>query len=259
MPEYINIATREMPERERTWHWQPNDDYSESTGNRETIKYSGRWEEMLAMAETSGVAGTHYDVTATVTRQEGGMAELQIVRELFHSPDSGGDGDEDPNDDEALGSQDDPTYTCTTTQVQEPILAGKEYEGLSKLERRALKALMDGMDENSPLDDEDAKSGQRTIADCIKSDLAQKAYAFFARGVYYRLVPSTTVTARWTGGANSHHFGEIVKSTPGGFAAPGDRNFMCTGTSKERSGKKIVHTATFTLSGQGGWDGNLYK
>lgn len=256
MAEYINIASREMPERERTWHWEPGEDYSESTGNREIIKYSGRWEALLTLAAASGSANSTYDTTATVTRQSGDMAELQITKELYRRPDDDEEDDEQTTDE--LGSEENPTYTSVTSKESEPLLAAQEYQGLADLELRALKAMMDGQDANSYIDNDASSLGRSKIKDCITSTEGQKAFGYFKRGIFYKLVPSTTVNCRWTGGGNSHSFGEIVTTTPGGFHAPANHNFMCVGTSKEKSGKKTVHTATFLLSGFGGWEASLY-
>lgn len=260
MADYINIATREHEEREVTYLFASGKRYSESTGCREVVKYTGTWDDLSARAAVYGGGGGAYGVTVTVSRGGGGMAEMTVTRERYRIPDDSGDGDDDGGDDGGLGSEGDPTYTCTVSQVQEPILAQKRYESLSELEKRALKAMMDGMDVDDCISDGSGKDvgGGKKIKDCITSEAGKEAYGYFSRGIFYHLVPSTVVTARWEGSGGRYEFGQIVKSVPGGFKAPGNCDFMCVGTSKEKNGKKVVSSATFQLSGSGGWDKKLY-
>ncbi len=257
MAEYINIATREHEEREVTYLFAAGKKYSESTGCREVTKYTGSWEDLAAAAATYGGGGGEYGVTVTVSRIGGSMAEMSVTRERYRIPE---DGDEDGDAGGELGSSGNPTYTCTVSQVQEPILAQKKYEGLGELEKRALKALMDGMDARDRISEgkESDVGGGKMIKDCITSEAGKEAYGYFIRGIFYRLVPSTVVTARWHGAGQQYQFGDILKQLPGGFRAPGDCNFMCVGTSKEKNGTKVVSSATFQLSGNGGWDTKLY-
>lgn len=262
MAEYINIATREHEEREVTYLFAAGKNYTESTGYREVTKYTGSWEDLAAAAATYGGGGGTDGVTVTVSRSGGGIAEMTVTRERYRIPEGSDEGgDEGGDEGEELGSSANPTYTCTVSQVQEPILAQKKYEGLSELEKRALKALMDGMDARDRIseDKESDVGGGKMIKDCITSAEGKEAYKYFSRGIFYHLVPSTVVTVRWEGAGQRYSFGKILKQLPGGFSAPGDSNFMCVGTSKEKNGQKVVSSATFQLSGPGGWDEKLYE
>ena len=261
MAEYINIAPREHVEKRITMEAKPGDAYSESTGNKETTKYTGTWEDMLALAtQKLGAVSSSVQVTCELERLEGGIGELTVTRETFKQGDAGDEDEpEEPEMEQELGSEGAPCYTSSSSLVQVCILAHPKFAGMGDLERRALKAMIDGQDECSYLDDGSSESGTRRIIDCIKSDAARKAFSYISRGVTSYYDVSTETTARWKGRSNKYTAGTVVNSAPGGFTSGPGRNFLCSGTGVEKTGKETWCSASFRMSSAGGWDEYLYS
>lgn len=262
MAEYINIAPREHVEKRISMEAKPGDAYSESTGRRETTKYSGKWADMLAAAaEYMAEGGGDVQITCELERLEGGIGELTVTRETFRQPDATGEDEpEEPEEEQELGTEAAPCYTSSSSTVQECILAHPKFENLSDLTRRALKAMIDGQDENSFIDDETTEGGVRKIKDCIGDDAAAKlAFKLIGKGITAFLNVQTEITARWKGRNNKYTVGEIVSTPPGNFKAKEGRDYLVVGTGEEKTGKETWCSATFRLSGAGGWKKELYS
>lgn len=265
MAVHVNIAAREHVEMRLTLESKAGSKYTESTGRRESVKYTGPWDEMMAMAtDALSEGGSGVQVSCDLERVEGEIGELTITREEYRVPagdEPGEDEPESPGGESELGTEAAPCYSMSSTLVQVCILAHPKFAGMGDLERRALKAMIDGQDENSLLD-EDAESGAtayKRIKDCIKSDVAKKAFSYISRGIVSWNDISTEATARWKGNSNKYTPGEIVQTVPGGFSAGAGRNWLCSGAGKEKNGNETWCTASFRLSGVGGWDPYLYS
>ena len=263
MAEHINIAPREHVEKRISMEAKPGDAYSESTGRKETTKYTGAWADMLTQAtDLIGGGGGSVQVTCELERLEGGIGELTVTRETFRQSDATGGGEEpdEPETGQELGSEGAPCYTCSSSTVQECILAHPKFENLGDLPRRALKAMIDGQDENSFIDDETTEGGVRKIKDCIgDDDAARLAFKLIGKGITAFLNVQTEITARWKGHNNKYTVGAIVATPPGGFKAVSGRDYLVVGTGIEKTGKDTWCSATFRLSGAGGWKKELYS
>ena len=261
MAEYINIAPREHVEKRITMEAKPGDAYSESTGRRETTKYTGTWADMLAQAtDLIGGGGGSVQVSCELERLEGGIGELTVTVETFRQAAGGESGGGESGGSE-LGTEGAPCYSCSSTTVQVNILAHPRFESIGDLPRRALKAMLDGQDECSliAVTDEEGKPAQRMIKDCIGDDeAAQLAFKLIGKGVDSYLDVQTEVTARWRGSGNEYTVGTIVASPPGGFKAESGRDFLVTGAGVEKTGKETWCSASFRMSGKGGWRKELY-
>ena len=261
MAEYINIAPREHVEKRITMEAKPGDAYSESTGRKETTKYTGAWADMLTQAtDLIGGGGGSVQVTCELERLEGGIGELTVTRETYRQPDATEEEEpEEPETEQELGSEGAPCYTSSSSLVQVCILAHPKFAAMGDLERRALKAMIDGQDEYSYLEDSTSSSGTRRIIDCIKSDAAKKAFSYISKGVTSYYDVSTETTARWKGRSNKYTAGAVVDNAPGGFSSGPGRNFLCSGTGVEKTGKETWCSASFRMSSAGGWDEYLYS
>lgn len=261
MAEYINIAPREHVEKRITMEAKPGDAYSESTGRKETTKYTGAWADMLTQAtDLIGGGGGSVQVTCELERLEGGIGELTVTRETYRQPDATEEEEpEQPETEQELGSEGAPCYTSSSSLVQVCILAHPKFAAMGDLERRALKAMIDGQDEYSYLEDSTSSSGTRRIIDCIKSDTAKKAFSYISKGVTSYYDVSTETTARWKGRSNKYTAGTVVDNAPGGFSSGPGRNFLCSGTGVEKTGKETWCSASFRMSSAGGWDDYLYS
>lgn len=261
MAEHINIAPREHVEKRITMEAKPGDAYSESTGRKETTKYTGAWADMLTQAtDLIGGGGGSVQVTCELERLEGGIGELTVTRETYRQPDATEEEEpEEPETEQELGSEGAPCYTSSSSLVQVCILAHPKFAAMGDLERRALKAMIDGQDEYSYLEDSTSPSGTRRIIDCIKSDTAKKAFSYISKGVTSYYDVSTETTARWKGRSNKYTAGTVVNNAPGGFSSGPGRNFLCSGTGVEKTGKETWCSASFRMSSAGGWDEYLYS
>lgn len=261
MAEHINIAPREHVEKRITMEARPGDAYSESTGRKETTKYTGAWADMLTQAtDLIGGGGGSVQVTCELERLEGGIGELTVTRETYRQPDATEEEEpEQPETEQELGSEGAPCYTSSSSLVQVCILAHPKFAAMGDLERRALKAMIDGQDEYSYLEDSTSSSGTRRIIDCIKSDTAKKAFSYISKGVTSYYDVSTETTARWKGRSNKYTAGTVVDNAPGGFSSGPGRNFLCSGTGVEKTGKETWCSASFRMSSAGGWDDYLYS
>ncbi|MBQ7304853.1 MAG: hypothetical protein IJW85_01455 [Clostridia bacterium] len=262
MAEHINIAPREHVEKRITMEAKPGDAYSESTGRKETTKYTGAWADMLTQAtDLIGGGGGSVQVTCELERLEGGIGELTVTRETYRQPDATEEEEpEQPETEQELGSEGAPCYTCSSSTVQECILAHPKFENLEDLPRRALKAMIDGQDEYSFLEDGSSESGFRTIKDCIGNDPAAKlAFKLIGKGITAYLNVQTEITARWKGRSNNYTVGTIVATPPGNFKAQNGRDYLVVGTGMEKTGKETWCSATFRMSGEGGWKKELYS
>lgn len=261
MAEHINIAPREHVEKRITMEAKPGDAYSESTGRKETTKYTGAWADMLTQAtDLIGGGGGSVQVTCELERLEGGIGELTVTRETYRQPDATEEEEpEQPETEQELGSEGAPCYTSSSSLVQVCILAHPKFAAMGDLERRALKAMIDGQDEYSYLEDSTSSSGTRRIIDCIKSDTAKKAFSYISKGVTSYYDVSTETTARWKGRSNKYTAGTVVDNAPGGFSSGPGRNFLCSGTGVEKTGKETWCSASFRMSSAGGWDEYLYS
>ncbi len=263
-PVTINFTVREAAERQRAWRSAPGKEYSEATGERETIKYTGPWSELVALAQQAiDASEDSQDTTCELDRQEGGVCELRVTVEDYSKPSAGAGGEDEGEEgpdtptEDTLGTQDNPTYTMSSCLVQVPILVHPKFADIAGLELRALKAMLDGQDEYALLDD-DAGTGGKRIIDCITSDAGKKAAKYINKGIYYWNDVSTEATARWKGGSNSYTTGTI-ETPPGGFRAGQGRNWLCSGSGVEKNGGEVWNTASFRMSGPAGWDTYLYS
>lgn len=250
----INIAAREHVEKRLTLEAKAGEGYTVSLGRTRVEKYTGLWAEMLAMAEGAidgGGRGTR--VVCEVERLAAGLAELTVTHEYFGLA----DGEEDSGGDTGGtgGATEGETYTMSSTLVQVSILAHPKFKDIGETELRALKAMIDGHDEKEIFEEGGLAI---PLKDFISSPAALVAMDYIRRGVFYYLEPSVEATARWKGSSNSYTVGEIVEVAPGGFQSGAERNWICTGAGKERSGGVTYSTASFRLSAKGGWDRYLY-
>ena len=259
MAQYINFETAEHVERSVVRRISAGDGYTEATGNRETVMRTGPWAvELAALNALAG--GNGIEVTAELERLPGGIGELRITREVYKKPDEAeeeggaGSGTEAP-----LGSEDNPSFSSTGTLVPVSILCHPKFKDLGEKELRALKAMLDGQDENSLLSDDDdsnATAGKR-IKDMITSSEGKNAMKHIRQGRKEWVETHTQVTLRWKGRSNKYTLRSIVNSVPG-VTTPSSCNWRVDGVGTDEQGGERWQTATLTLSGEGGWDKDLY-
>ena len=261
MAQYINFETAEHVERSVVRRISAGDGFTEATGNRETVMRTGPWAVELA-ALNALVGGNGIEVTAELERLPGGIGELRITREVYKKPDEAGEGEEEgggsSGTEAPLGSEDNPSFSSNGTLVPVSILCHPKFKDLGERELRALKAMLDGQDENSLLSDDDsnATAGKR-IKDMITSDAGKKAMKHIRQGRKEWVETHTQVTLRWKGRSNKYTLRSIESSVPG-VTTPSGCDWRVDGVGTDEQGGERWQTATLTLSGEGGWDKDLY-
>lgn len=264
MAKHINIGMLKHQEQMLQKVFKPGSSYTEATGTQERAKYTDSWETMLQYfnSYTGGSAG-NVQVTLTLERLPGDVGELVIQRDYYTVPEGDSTEEDEEGDGEGdgdVGTEENPSYSSGGTLVPVSILCHPKFAKLGEKELRALKAMLDGQDENSLLSDDDssATAGKR-IKDMISSDEGKKAMSYIRKGVKEWPETHTQMTARWKGRSNKYTLRDIVASVPGGVVStPSGCNWRVDGVGTEKHGNETWQTATFTLSSPGGWDEYLY-
>lgn len=262
MAVYVNFVPREHESRRLSMESGPAERYTESTGYSDVRKFSGVWDDMLEEAERFLTDhAEHERVRVELERLGGEVCELTVTLERYRLGSGGGGDEEDEPDDGSggeLGTADDPCYSSSSQLVEVHLLSHPKFKNLTDLERRALKAMIDGQDEESLIAVPDRPDAKVKIKDCISSDAGRKAFELVGKGVTGYLELAMEVTARWKGRSQRFTPGEIVSSPPGGFNVPSGRDFLVSGAGCEKNGKDAWSSASFRMSGPEGWDRFLY-
>ena len=259
-----NIALRETVGRQVRRVRPAADGYTQSTGNSTVTPYVGTWAEVeVMMDEVCGALRDAYQVTCEATGIDGGLAELRVTEELYEfASSSGGGGDGGDGGAEGagdLGTAGNPEYTGTSYLVNQPLLSHEKFKDLTEDEVRALKALMDGHDENDLIRDGESDTGGRMIKDFLKSSAAQKAAEYIKKGITTYVCVQVEASASWEGGSNSYKSGTIISSPPGNVVStPEGCNWMVGAVKKTRSGSTVRWGVDFVCSAPGGYDSWLY-
>lgn len=262
MAKLINIEAREHYERRLSMEAEQGSAYTKSTGYRDVVKYTGEWDDLYAAAQAAlEDGGAVWRVSCELERVESGLAELRVTRERFEeSTDggSGGSGGEGGDGAGTVGTEENPTYTCNTYCVADPLLTHRKFKDLDESELRALNALLNGRDEEDTLSAEGSNTGGMKIKDMIKSQNGKLAMDKIKHGIHSYMCPYCEATASWKGTANRYEVGQILSSIPG-FTTPSGRDWMVTRVEKSKVGNEIWQSASFMLSGIGDkWDRDLY-
>lgn len=252
---HLNIAPREHRDRTRTLKRAAAPAYTEVTGVSETLKFTGRWEDMLARAaEIAGAGQDAYEATCTCTRIGGGLGELSVQFTEYRIPEGAGEGEETEN---PLGSKENPQYSFSTTEAAEPLLGHPYFAGqLTEEECWILQQYAGGAHPDS----EQTYGGKTGILKDLCAALGGKAaelYNFYKQGItqYYEIYAEAT--ARWKGEPLGYAW-LTIQTPPGPVKTPAGRNWLYLGEGAEESGGEIWRTAKFKLSGPGGWSPKLY-
>lgn len=249
---HTNIDIREQPEYRLSWSAEAEGNNLEASGESEEVSYTGEWEALRAWA-TSQLAAedVSMNVTYELTRREGGMGELRITREKMQ------EAEEDPDAEAEVGTEERPQYTISSDCQPSPILSHPMFAGLTNTELQVLKELMDGVVLDAIIEVNGAQMKLRTALDRL-TGAAKTAANYLYKGQQQYLEVFTEATARWRGSNNSYTAGVICKP-PNAPAVQNGRNWLCVGTGEEKQGGEVWQTAKFRLSGQGGWDTQLYS
>lgn len=256
MIKHINLTVREHVDKRISLNRAAGKEYTESTGQREVIKYTGPWEAILEHG-VQAVSGTEGAVAVTVEmeRSEGGIGEMTITEETYRKPTAtgGDDGDKESN----LGTNENPEITSSFTVQAEPLLGHPKYKDITRAQAWLLQQVAAGTHPDAVIEYNGKKYIMREACEQL-SGSAAKVLDLYLKGItqYYEVYGDITV--RGTGGEFPGEVGKI-SNPPGGVPAPSGRNWLCTGKGKTKQGKEVVYTAQYRLSGPGGWNTELYS
>ncbi len=249
---HYGIESREAQERALTLVYTPDGAF-QADGNRENRVWTGYWEQLESQARSLIGSKGERRIVAELSRLPDGLAELRVTWEEGKTTEAD---EPDEGDNESLGSEDDPTYTCSSSTYEASILTHPRYKNIGSPAADALKACIDGAQLEDPLT-YDGRVGK--VKDFFGGGLAQEVYdKYISKGVVAYLEVSTECTCRFKGRSNRYTPGQICHP-PGGVRTPSGRNWLCTGSGQERVGNEVWSTASFRLSGPDGWDPVLYK
>ena len=230
------------------------------TGDFDNLKL--KFEEMLA------AGGYGAQRQCTLTRVEGGMAEL-VVTEVQYSKN---EDEEDPEEDmTAAGvgsSAANPLYDYAFSEVQEPMLTHPKIGGVwgtkgSAPDDEVMSALQyiaaGGLD-SGIIYKKDGKQttvqallGQKGVTQTVQSMARTPNYI----DVRTRLTVSYEVEPKaGVGDKNMQTY--IVKTPPGNVKTPKGRTWLFVGGGYRKQGGKVYYAEIYLLSGPGGWDEDIY-
>lgn len=248
MAKYINIALREHETRRYSIGRAQAAAYGEATGKKEVLTYTGPWAHVLAKAtEEAGTEADAWAVTCDCERQGGEIGILTVTRTEYR----------EAQEEAELGTAENPVYTTSFSAQPEPLLCHPRYfSTVSNADAELLRELESG----APMLSSVVYGGK---ACCLRvalgklSGAAAEVRDYYMRGVteYYEIYGEAT--AKWKGEARDYAVGEICQP-PGHPKTPAGREWLCVGVGTEKNGEDEWQTATFRLSGRGGWDKKLY-
>lgn len=234
--------------------------YTESTGQRTVVKFTGFYAELVAMAKQmhSGMAsGGNTQVTWEVTQLDGPHGEMRVTSEVFRVP------FEDDSTNSGSGSTDDTTDTMPgddasypeisiqTNTCEEPLLTHPQYKDITDDTLQGLHALINGANEGDIITTIDGK--QKLVGELIKG-APTKLVEKIKKGITHYLCPHTVVTIRHKGRSTGGTAGKIGHTS--GLPAVGKgMNWLCHGTGVEKCGPECYATSVWE---SGNWDTDLY-
>lgn len=251
---YKGVALREHRDRTRVLKREAADGYTEATGVTDTVKYSGRWTDVLAKAaEIAGAAADTVEAVCTCTRVAADMGELSVVYTEYRVPEGGGGGEGSA----AVGTAENPQYTFSTSDVAEPLMCHPYFrDTLNEDDKWILQQLAGGAHPDSIQEYGNLKGTLRDLCAQLSGPAAELR-DFYLEGVTQYLEVYAEATARWKGSAGSW-VPMTICEPPGPVHTPEGRDWLCVGVGVEESGGEVWHTAKFKLSGAGGWNKKLY-
>lgn len=248
MAVYKNIALREHEDRRYGVSREQGAAYSVATGVKHVEVHTGAWPDILDKAdEVAAEPADEWAVTCECQRLGGMLGTLTITRTEYKTAE----------EEAELGTAENPVYTTSFTVQAEPLLIHPRYvSSVRDADAELLRELQNG----APLMSNVIYGGKAMYLRTALAKLngmAAEVRDYFMRGVteYYEVYGEAT--AKWKGAARSYTVGEIC-TPPGSPGAITGREWLCVGVGSEKNGKEVWHTATFRLSGPGGWDKKLY-
>lgn len=250
MAVYVNIAPREHEEKRISLERAHAGSFKEATGYKETTKYTGKWLDMVDMAlQLVAEPEDKWAVACDLERQGGELGELTVTKTEYRTAEG---------EEAEVGTAENPAYTCSFTVQAEPLLTHPYFDGVSKADMELLCEIENGTSPYAVVMYKGTYMQLATAAGMLSGPAAM-ARDYYYKGVtqYYEIYADAT--ARWRGAASgAFEIGKICTPPGSCVTTPSGRNWMCVGTGQEKQGEEVYSSASFRLSGRGGWDPVLY-
>jgi hypothetical protein len=254
MATYHKFEVAEHEERSISRRIAAGEQYTEATGDRETVKFTGRWAEMVALME-SQTGGAGVEVSCDLERLGGGIGELRITREYYRKP-AGSEGEEG-GETEQLGTVAAPEVVSSFSVQAEPLLGHPLFEGVTEAQAWLLQQVAAGTHPDARIEYNGKKYRLRDA--CAQLDgPAKDALELYLKGVTHYYEVYGEATARCTGSSPGGTVGKISQP-PAGVETPEGRDWLCAGKGKRMSGGEVEYSASYRMSGRGGWNKKLYS
>lgn len=248
----------------------PNTMPGTATGEAESLEFSGSLESMKSMAESFLTEGNAtLQVSCSVSRQEAGMAKLQVSRVWYNvtggdAGDVGSDGESGSGSTAAPpgSSEASPLIDISFNEVQVPILCHPKVTSLgledSSAQMVALRMRARGADDNQVF----VAQGNvtQTVGEALKN-VSPDIVELVGKQEYF-LDITVTYSVRWEVDSNSRpSFGafpriEAPKDAP---KLSGKRNWLFCGGGISVQGDKIFATKVYKSSDVNGWSKDSYS
>lgn len=254
-----NIATKiEQAQRSLTLT-KPAKMEGSPAGWASEVSYDGTWDALEEYAENVVAQGSAtQQISATLTRKNGGMATLIVRRENYLSPDEEEEEDDTTGGESGGTEEEEEAGTEISIEVvaqQESILNHPLFKDLheTSLEMKGLRKLAAG----ASLDEIFIDAGQEvTVAEAVANakgwHLVCKASSFYVPHV----MVTVTTPAKASGSTSISEF--FSRSSPPGISTPSGYNWMLLGGGKQIVNGKAKVVKKYMLSGPGGWDPEIY-
>lgn len=253
----LNITKAPVEQAGRTWSRTAPVKLEgvESTGVSNEYTYAGGFDALVEYAQEyiNANAGKTLQVTATVRREAGGMAQLTLsttaykeVVEEEEEPEEGGGGTVAPPEEE--------TGTEVSIEVSgsvEDILCHPRFRNVNfdTMAGIALQKLARGADPEEEFEwgGLTFKVGEQA-ANVDGWELVTRASSYYVPHVV------ATITDNGRGGVET----VFTISNPPGLSTPGGYNWLSMGGGMQTVGGKRRRVRKYMLSGPGGWDPEIY-
>lgn len=259
-----DLSTQEQPRRVLQKLYKSD---RPETGAYEELTLRGGYDDLLARIDQEVNSGrdSGYNVTATLTREEGGLAELRVHLAELNNKDDDDDDDEDTQPEDEVMTRERPQWTFQISYSLEPLLTHPKYikqvNNLSYKEKMCLRALMDegSLDAEVSLPGEKRDKLSRFLGKYASSELVKKLLQ--GQKNYYGFLCQAEKVWRSKSKPGEAQGAEIVNQLSGRGAprTPKGRNWLRFGPSYSYDGERYVVTETYLLSGADAWDKDMYE
>lgn len=230
------------------------------TGETWETRYTGTLAQMEELFNAQLATGGQYrQVSCSLTRTEGNMAELVVSSAAFVEPLD----PEQPVAGDVGTSETNPTYSYDFAEVTEHILTHPKIveQNYSPEMLSVMSYIVKGGDWGDWIYADDSGHQIHVTEYFSHNNVPQEILNLLFTPTY--LATRTFLTVTYTVGAEAPVSAlpevETIQTPPGPLRTPPGRNWLYKGGSYQVSGDDVQLVQRYALSGPGGWDPNIYS